>query len=143
MLGVTHDNWRIRITRTKYVCLLLHKRGDIKANPEHITKLASDVRLDLYLEKTKDMQSNSKSTEQIVLYGQEDQYVESFCNLGSIMTADDGEEADADNRARAPFGGLHPIRKNYYILLYGSETCLISSKIAQKLQIFVRKCDNI
>lgn len=86
-------------------------------------------------------------------------FVKKFCYLGCMMSTDNGVDDDVSNRlkkARSAFGRLNKtwratqISQNTKlkifnacvksILLYGSETWLMSKNIAQKLQSFINKC---
>ena len=83
----------------------------------------------------------------------------SFCYLGCTNTTDGGADEDVDcriNKARAAFGRMYAVWSSSQIsrrtklrifnacvksvLLYGSETWLVSNSITQRLQTFVNKC---
>ena len=85
--------------------------------------------------------------------------VEEFCYLGSQITKDGGAESDVSARickARTAFHKLSRVWRSRIlsmktklrifntsvksVLLYGSETWLVSDRINQRLQTFVNKC---
>lgn len=141
------------------ICLLSHKLSDIQSKLNHLEQLALHAGLEINLEKTKAMRINNTNTALIQLKGQQVEFVNSFCYLGSIISTSGGAHEDVEHRlkkARAAFGRLQPLWRNSQIsrktklrifracvktiLTYGSETWLVTNSLTNKLQVFVNKC---
>ena len=112
----------------------------------------------LILLTTKAMRVNHNNANHILLHGCPVELVQSFCYLRCTIAADGGANENVDcriNKTRAAFGRMYVVWSSWQrfrrtklrifnacvksVLLYGSETWLVSNSIALRLQTFVNK----
>lgn len=140
-------------------CELSHRQRDMQQKLDRLTSESSKVGLKIHTGKTKEMRINNTSDQPLTLNNQPIERVTEFAYLGSIMTTDGGSQKDVEwriKKARGAFVQLNKVwRSNTYsvktkirifkscvlsVLLYGSETWLVSAEIKNRLQVFVNRC---
>ena len=140
------------------LALLAQRASDIEVTLRRLEKYAGQVGLKINATKTKFMRINTTTSCNLVIDGETIEEVESFPYLGSIL-AEDGADRDVDSRigkARQAFISLNNIWNSTQltrnlkirffktncvsVLLYGSETWRMTSKIENRIQVFVNRC---
>lgn len=140
-------------------CELSHRQQDMQLKLDDLSNESAKVGLLIHPGKTKEMRINHSSDQSLTLNGQPIERVQEFQYLGSMMTEDGGARRDVESRvkkARGAFIQLNKVwRSNTYsvktkirifnscvisVLLYGSETWLVSVEITNRLQVFVNRC---
>lgn len=141
------------------ICLIAHRHTDIQDKLSHLARNAAKVGLKININKTKLMRIGPANAHPLNLDGVTIDEVDSFCYLGSTMTADgrsDKDITDRINKARSAFQSLYKIwRANNIskatkmrifnssvtnVLLYGCTTWSLTQTNIRKLQTFTNRC---
>lgn len=139
--------------------LMAQAARDMQESLRLLVKYAGQVGLKINAAKTKLMRINTTAPCILTIDGETIQEVEHFCYLGSDLAKDGGADMDAQSRiqkARQAFISLNNIwnstqlsrnlKLKFFksncisVLLYGCETWKVTSKIENKIQVFVNRC---
>jgi hypothetical protein len=138
------------------ICLLDRRLRDMKEKLKRLQGEAELDRLNINVEKTKEMRVNVSTTiEKLSIGGKEIEQVDSYTYLGSTVTSDGGSEdvRVRIRKANRAFIQLYPIWKSKIIskktkihilntnvksvLLYACETWKVTQQISKRMQVFV------
>ncbi|XP_073841258.1 uncharacterized protein [Musca autumnalis] len=141
------------------ICLMAHRFEDIQKILNRLIINASSIGLKINIKKTKLMRIGISVTTPLTVNGINIEDVNTFCYLGSVISAHGGSEDDIVariNKARAAFQALHKTWRSNNIsrktklrifdssvksvLLYGSSTWGTTQSNMKKLQTFINGC---
>lgn len=111
------------------LALLTHAHHQMQEKSCKLETTAAALELKINTHKTKIMQINNKNVSPITMDQQQLEEVVSFTYTGSIITIDGGtdEEVKVNSNVKS-------------IFVYASETWKITTKIADKIQVFLNCC---
>ena len=141
------------------IALLAHTANDLQQKMDKLRLYAGNAGLQINIRKTKILRCNTTNSTRIVIGNTPLEDVEVFEYLGSKISTSGGTTEDIASRlskARSAFGRLWPVwratalprrtKLNIFnacvksILMYGSETWMITKKNTTTIQTFVNKC---
>lgn len=139
--------------------LLSNTQKQMQEKTSTLQENARRVGLKVNITKSKVMRINGKHDAPVTIEGSTLEEIEHFTYLGSVISKNGGTAEDITariNKARFSFVTLRPVwnAKNIKmktkirifntnvksVLLYGAETWMYTSKLQNKLQIFINKC---
>ena len=141
------------------IALMAHTADDLQRKINKLETYAGEIGLRINTRKTKTLRCNTTNSTRIFVNDTPLEDVEEFEYLGSKLAKSGGTTEDIKNRlskARSAFGRLWPVwrasaltrrtKLNIFnacvksILMYGSETWMITKKNTTSIQTFVNKC---
>ena len=141
------------------ISILSSRHRDIQDKSDRLTTLASQLGMNIQVEKTKIMKMNTNNSEPVIINNQYIEEVDEFTYLGSKVSTDGDSGKDVQTRlakANQAFGSLNAVWKSKQlrvktkirifksnvlsVLLYGSECWKMTKEICKKLDTIQTKC---
>ena len=139
--------------------LLSHSHDQMQRKTTAVVKNSASVGLNLNISKTKLIKTDTRATQPINVNLEDIEEVDRFTYLGSVVAPGGGTAEDVRARiskARGSFAMLNKIWRTQKlrlktkikifnsnvksVLLYGSETWFLTTRLESNLQVFVNKC---